>query len=88
MLGYCDAKDCAKVIADASPVGLGVVLIQCDAKKKLSIIAFGIKSLTDVENGTVRLKRGCVLVVELVTDHKPMDAIFGTNSNSCTRIEF
>ena len=47
-LGYYDPKDETQVVADASPVGLGAVLIQYDSKGP-RIIAYRNKSLTECE---------------------------------------
>ncbi|CAB0040770.1 unnamed protein product [Trichogramma brassicae] len=49
MLGYYDPEDKTQVIADASPVGLGAVLIQID-RNGPRVIVYGSKSLTDCEN--------------------------------------
>lgn len=49
-LGYYeyDVKDKTQVIADASPVGLGAVLVQIDNRGP-RIIAYGNRTLTDCE---------------------------------------
>lgn len=49
ILGYYDPKDRAQVVADASPVGLGAVLVQYDMYNQPRIISFAHKSLTDTE---------------------------------------
>lgn len=100
-LGYYDPQDRTQVIADASPVGLGAVLIQHDEKGP-RVIAFGSKSLTDVEKRYCQTEKEALALVwaiehfhmylygkkfELVTDHKPLEVIFGTRSKPCARIE-
>ena len=47
-LGYYDVKDRTQVIADASPVGLGAVLLQIDCKGP-RIIAFANRTLSQCE---------------------------------------
>lgn len=102
-LGYYDPADRTQVIADASPVGLGAVLIQFDSKDRPRIIAFGNKSLTDPEKRYCQTEKEALGLVwsvehfkiylygkdffELVTDHKPLEVIFGPRSRPCARIE-
>ncbi|CAB3220156.1 unnamed protein product [Arctia plantaginis] len=89
-LGYYDPKDRTQVFADASPVGLGAVLIQYDNNEP-RIIAFGNKSLSDVEKRYCQTEKEALALVwaiehfhiylygkkfELVTDHKPLEVIF------------
>lgn len=101
-LGYYDPQDKTRVIADASPVGLGTVLIQYDSKGP-RIIAYGNKSLSDCEKRYCQTEKEALALVwavehfhiylygkkefELVTDHKPLEVIFGTKSKPCARIE-
>ncbi|CAB3244910.1 unnamed protein product [Arctia plantaginis] len=100
-LGYYDPKDRTQVFADASPVGLGAVLIQYDNNEP-RIIAFGNKSLSDVEKRYCQTEKEALALVwaiehfhiylygkkfELVTDHKPLEVIFGIRSKPCARIE-
>lgn len=100
-LGYYDPKDRTQVMADASPVGLGAVLIQYDSTEP-RIIAFGSKSLTNVGKRYCQTEKEALALVwaiehfhmylygkkfELVTDHKPLEVIFGTRSKPCARIE-
>lgn len=101
-LGFYDPHDKTKVIADASPVGLGAVLIQCDMQGP-RVIAYGHKSLTDVEKRYCQTEKEALALVwaiehfnmylyglkefELITDHKPLEVIFGSRSKPCARIE-
>lgn len=100
-LGYYDAKDRTQVIADASPVGLGAVLIQFD-KNGPRIISYASRSLSEVEQRYAQTEKEALALVwaverfrfylfgkdfELVTDHKPLEVIFAPKSKPCARIE-
>nr|CAI5858972.1 unnamed protein product [Callosobruchus analis] len=100
-LGYYDPRDKTQVIADASPVGLGAVLIQSD-KNGPRIIAYGNKSLTDCEKRYCQTEKEALALVwavehfkiylygkefDLITDHKPLEVIFGVKSRPCARVE-
>lgn len=101
-LGYYDPDDKTQVFADASPVGLGAVLVQHDGRGP-RIIAYGNKSLTDCEKRYCQTEKEALALVwavehfdmylfgknsfELVSDHKPLEVIFGANSKPCARIE-
>lgn len=101
-LGYYDPKHKTQVIADASPVGLGCVLIQY-GKNGPHIIAYGHKSLTECERRYCQTEKEALALVwvvehfhmylygmkefELITDHKPLEVIFGPKSKPCARIE-
>ncbi|XP_049874146.1 uncharacterized protein K02A2.6-like isoform X1 [Pectinophora gossypiella] len=101
-LGFYDPHDKTQVIADASPVGLGAVLIQYDTHGP-RIIAYGHKSLSDVEKRYCQTEKEALALVwaiehfsmylyglqefDLVTDHKPLEVIFGPRSKPCARIE-
>lgn len=100
-LGYFDISDRTQLVADASPVGLGAVLIQIN-KQGPRIIAYASKSLSDVEKRYAHIEKEALALVwaverfhfylygrsfELVTDHKPLEVIFGSKSKPCARIE-
>lgn len=101
-LGYYDPKDRTQVFADASPVGLGAVLVQHGASGP-RIIAYGNKSLTDREKRYCQTEKEALALVwavehfdmylfgkesfELVSDHKPLEVIFGLKSKPCARIQ-
>lgn len=102
ILGYYDPKDRTQVIADASPVGLGAVLVQHNTNGQSRIISFAHKSLTDTEKRYAHTEKEAYALVwaverfhlylfgrtfELVTDHKPLEVIFGPRSKPCARIE-
>ena len=48
-LAFFDPKAISKVIADASPVGLGAVLVQQQGKDQRVINCYASRSLSDVE---------------------------------------
>ncbi|XP_053607193.1 uncharacterized protein K02A2.6-like [Plodia interpunctella] len=100
-LGYYNVNDKTIVIADASPVGLGAVLIQVNDRGP-RIIAYGHKTLTDCERRYCQTEKEALALVwavehfhiflygkdfELITDHKPLEVIFGPKSKPCARIE-
>lgn len=100
-LGYYDAKDRTQVIADASPVGLGAVLIQFDTNGS-RIISYASRRLSDVEQRYVQTEKEALALVwavegfrfylfgkdfELVTDHTPLEVIFAPKLKPCARIE-
>lgn len=100
-LGYFDVADRTQLVADASPVGLGAVLIQINSQGS-RIIAYASKSLSDVERRYAQIEKEALALVwaverfhyylygrsfELITDHKPLETIFGPRSKPCARIE-
>ena len=100
-LGYFDNNAPTQVIADASPVGLGAVLTQTH-KDGPRIISYASRSLTDTEKRYSQTEKEAFALVwacekfhpyiygvpfELVTDHKPLEVIYGPKSKPCARIE-
>ena len=100
-LGYFDNKAKTTVIADASPVGLGAVLVQQQGDEQ-RIISYASRSLSDVERRYSRTEKEALAIVwscerfhaylygaefELLTDHKPLECIFSPKSKPCARIE-
>lgn len=100
-LGYYNPSDQTQVIADASPVGLGAVLVQIDTEGP-RVIAYGHKALTDCEKRYCQTEKEALALVwavehfkiylfgkdfELISDHKPLETIFGRHSKPCARIE-
>lgn len=101
VLGYFNPDDDTVLIVDASPVGLGAVLIQLD-KEKERVISFASKSLSEVERRYCQTERealGIVFGIErfkyylfgrafwLYTDCKPLEFLFSERSKPCARIE-
>lgn len=101
-LGYYDPQDRTQVLADASPVALGSVLVQINSQGP-RIIAYGNKSLNQVERRYCQTEKEALALVwavehfniylygmkqfEFISDHKPLEIIFGQNSKPCARIE-
>ena len=100
-LGYFNVNDRTSVIADASLVGLGAVLIQ-NGDNGTKIICYASKSLSEPEKRYCQTEREALALVwaverfhfylygkqfELITDHKPLEVIFGPHFRPCARIE-
>ena len=100
-LGYFDKNAPTKVIADASPVGLGAVLVQQQGEE-LRVISYASRSLSDTERRYSQTEKEALAIVwscerfhaylygaefELITDHKPLECIFTPKSKPCARIE-
>lgn len=62
-LGYYDVRDKAQVIADASPVGLGSILIQIDELGRTRIISYASRSLSDVERRYAQTEKNALAQV-------------------------
>lgn len=92
VLGYYSLKDETWVFADASPVGLGAVLIQRNSKGTPRIITFISKTLTDTERRYSQIQKESLALAwavkklyfylygrkfKLLSDHKPLVYIFG-----------
>ena len=90
-----------QVIADASLVGLGVVLTQ-KQKNRPRVICYTSRSLTDTERRYSQTEKEALALVwacekfhpyvygvpfDLVTGHKPLEVIYGPRSKPCARIE-
>ncbi|XP_043659792.1 uncharacterized protein K02A2.6-like [Drosophila teissieri] len=101
-LSYFDPNNKTRVIADASPVALGAVLLQFNNDHEPKIIEFASRSLTDVEKRYSQTEKESLALVwaveryyfyllglefELVTDHKPLETIFKPTSKPPARIE-
>lgn len=100
-LGYYSPYDETILIADASPVGLGAVLLQeKDGKKRA--ICFISKGLSAAERAYAQNEREALALVwaterlepylrglefKLVTDHEPLKVMFGSKRKQCPRIE-
>lgn len=89
------------VMADASPVGLGAVLLQ-EKDSRVHTICFVNRSLSAVERRYSQTEKEALALIfaverlkyyllgrqfDLVTDHKPLEVIFGERSKPCARIE-
>ena len=95
VLSYFDTENNSYIYVDASPVGLGAILVQEEGSKK-STVAYASRSLTEVEQRYSQTEREALAViwacehfhiyiygkpVTVVTDHKPLTHIFN-NPNS------
>lgn len=101
-LSYFDPNRRTQLIADASPVALGAVLLQFDHLGNPKAISFASKSLSEVERRYSQTEKESLALVwaverfyfylaglqfELVTDHKPLEMIFKPTSKPPARIE-
>lgn len=100
-LGYYSPLDKTIVIADASPTGLGAVLIQeSDGRKR--VICYISKGLSETEQAYAQNEKEALALVWsverlemylrgleflLVTDHQPLKVLFGPKQRPCRRIE-
>ena len=100
-LAYFDKNCRTKIIADASPGGLGAVLVQ-EQNGEIVPISYASRSLTDTEQKYSQTERKALTLVwacerfhmyvygqefYLITDHKPLQAIYGPRSKPSARIE-
>lgn len=101
-LAHFDPQAATRVVADASPYGLGAILIQTQGASE-RIVSYGHRSLSAVERKYSQTEKEALALVwacehfmlyllgtefELVTDHKPLDFIFNSASSKPTpRIE-
>lgn len=100
-LAYFDKDADTQVIADASPVGLGAVLVQ-EQKGVQVPICYASRGLTDCERRYSQTEKEALALVwacekfhpyiygkefDLVTDHKPLLVIYSPRSKPCARIE-
>ena len=87
---YFDVNSKTRIVADASPVGLGAVLTQLQGVE-WRVIAYALRGLTDVERWYSQIEREALALVwacerlnmyifgtdfELETDHKPLEYIY------------
>lgn len=61
-LGFFDRKKKTKLIVDASPEGLGAVLLQENDDGQNQVISFASKALTDLERNTFKQKEKHLLL--------------------------
>jgi len=102
MLAYFDRGAPTEVIADASPVGLGAILVQeVDGERRA--VCYASRSLSDTERRYSQTEKEALALVwscerfnlylcvlpgfDLVTDHQAMKTIYGPNSKPSARIE-
>lgn len=100
-MAFFNPSKVTRLIADASPVALGAVLLQFD-KDEPRVISYANKSLSDTERRYSQTEKESLALVwaverfyyylagmefELVTDHKPLETIFKPTANAPARIE-
>lgn len=101
-LGFFNPKDRTKLMTDASPTGLGAVLLQEDSQGRSRVIAYASKALTDLEKKYFQTEREALSLVwgvekfrlyllgikfTLLTDCKALKFLFNPKSRPCARIE-
>ena len=102
MMAFYDKDVPTEVVTDASPVGLGAILVQEKQGVKRAV-AFASRSLSDVERRYSQTEKEALAVVwacerfhlylsglqsfELVTDCKALEAIYGPRSKPSARVE-
>ena len=103
VMAYFDINKEAHLYVDASPYGLSAILMQKNETGDLRIVAYGSRSLTDVERRYSQTEREALAIVWgvehfhryvygcafiIITDHKPLEVIYGNvNSKPSARIE-
>ncbi|KAK3097548.1 hypothetical protein FSP39_010680 [Pinctada imbricata] len=100
-LAYFDKNAKTRIIADASPIGLGAVLAQ-EQGGISRVICYASRTLSDVERRYSQTEKEALALVwacerfhlylygikfELVTDHKPLEVIYSRKSKPSARIE-
>ncbi|XP_063412611.1 uncharacterized protein K02A2.6-like [Mytilus trossulus] len=100
-LSYFSLKAKTQVIVDASPVGLGAVLVQ-KQNDEYKVICYASRSLTTIERKYSQTEKEALGLVwacerfhmyllghdfELLTDHRPLEFIFSPKSKPCARVE-
>ena len=101
IVGYFDKNAPTKVIADASPVGLGAVLVQQQGEQ-LRVISYASRSLSHTEPRYSQTEKEALAIVwscerfhaylygaefERMSDHKPLECIFSPKYKTCVRIK-
>ena len=104
VMSYFDVKKNTFLTVDASPVGISAILSQKDSRSENSqIIAYASRALTPVEQRYSQTEKEALSIVwavehfhlyiygshfTLVTDHKPLEVIYGSaSSKPSARIE-
>lgn len=101
-LGFFNKADRTAVMADASPTGLGALLLQTDSAGCSRIYNCASKSLTDTEKKYCQTEKEALAIVwsverfynylygnefDILTDCKALEYLFAVRSRPCARIE-
>ncbi len=101
-MAYFDVNKDTVITVDASPVGISAILSQkTKGKDDNKVISYASRALTDVEKRYAQTEREALAIVwgvehfhlygkefTLVTDHKPLETIYGNkNAKSSARVE-
>ena len=101
-LGFYKVEDRTAIMTDASPHGLGTILIQFDNSDKHRVISFASKALTDTEHRYCQTEKEALGIVwgverfqnyllgkefDIFTDCKALSYLFSKRSKPCARIE-
>lgn len=101
-LGFFNKQHRTTVMADASPTGLGAILIQTDPSGNSRIVTCTSKSLTDTEKRYCQTEKEALAIVwsverfqiylygrrfDILTDCKALVYLFTERSRPCARIE-
>ena len=104
VMGYFDLSKDTYVTVDASPVGVSAILTQCaSGSNDHKVIAYASRSLSTVESRYSQTEKEALSIVwavehfhiflygkefTLITDHKPLEIIYGNSSSKTSaRIE-
>ena len=102
VLAYFNKNARTQVFADASPVGMGAVLVQEQRDGNFKPVCYAAKALSPVERRYSQTEKEALALVwscerfrnyligkefELLTDHKPLEVIYGARSKPSARIE-
>ena len=97
VLAHYDGRKPVRLVTDASPQGLGAVLMQVDQKGNERPVRFASRSLTKAEKNYAQVEREGLAVIfgvtrfkqylwgrrfTLVTDNKPLTALLGPKTQS------
>lgn len=102
ILGYYSPKDRTEVFTDASPVGMGALLVQYGMKGQRRVVGIASRALTNVEQRYCQGEKESLAIVwaverfqhyligidfDMLTDNSAAKILFGINSRPCPRTE-
>ena len=100
-LGYFEKGAKTKIICDASPTGLGAILVQTQQGED-KVISYASVSLTETERRYSQTEKEALAIVwscekfhlylygiefDLITDHNPLEVIYSEKSKPSARIQ-